>query len=111
MADQKRLTGVSRGQSADYVVMVCLAKLRPEARLGDARTIPKLFDAAPQAEPAGLTDWDQAFPEIWSRREAVFVPPPRAAWGTSTIAWPPCGGAVFLWAPECRDEVWRGQSA
>jgi hypothetical protein len=40
---------------------VGLAKLDPDARLGDAPTILKLFDAAPEGAPAGLSDWDQAF--------------------------------------------------
>jgi len=61
VVDQRRLTGVSRGQLADYVGMVGLAKLRPGARLGDAQTILKLFDGAPQAAPTALTEWDQAF--------------------------------------------------
>jgi hypothetical protein len=41
--------------------MVGLAKLKAGARLGDAPTILKLFDGAPDVAPAGLTDWDQAF--------------------------------------------------
>jgi hypothetical protein len=61
VVDQSRLRGVSRGQLADYAAMVSLAKLDPEAHLGDAQTILRLFDAAPEAAPAGLTDWDQAF--------------------------------------------------
>ncbi|HEY6456131.1 MAG TPA: hypothetical protein VIY90_12730 [Steroidobacteraceae bacterium] len=59
--DQARLAAVSRGQFADYVAMVGLADIKPGAHLGDARTILKLFDGAPQAAPEGLTDWDQAF--------------------------------------------------
>jgi hypothetical protein len=59
--DQARLQGVSHGQLADYIGMVSLTRLKPEARLGDAQSILKLFDGAPQAAPAGLTDWDQAF--------------------------------------------------
>jgi len=61
IADQTRLHGLTIGQFADYVSMVGLSKLKPGARLGDARTILKLFDGAPQAVPAGMTDWDQAF--------------------------------------------------
>jgi hypothetical protein len=61
VVDQRRLQGISRGQLADYVGMVGLAKLKPGARLGDTQTILKLFDPAPGAAPAGLTDWDQAF--------------------------------------------------
>jgi hypothetical protein len=61
IADQGRLRGMALGQFADYVAMVGLAKLKPDAHLGDAPTILKLFDGAPEAAPAGLTDWDQAF--------------------------------------------------
>src|SRR6185437_11844050 len=61
IVDQTRLHGVTFGQLADYVAMVGFAKLRPGAHLGDAPTVLKLFDGAPQAAPAGLTDWDQAF--------------------------------------------------
>jgi hypothetical protein len=61
IVDQTRLAGVSRGQFADYVALVGLAKLKPGARLDDVSTILKLFDGAPEAAPAGMTDWDQAF--------------------------------------------------
>jgi hypothetical protein len=61
VVDQSRLQGVSRGQLADYVALGGLAQLKPGARLGDAPTILKLFDGAPQAAPAAMTDWDQAF--------------------------------------------------
>ena len=61
VVDQTRLKGVSRGQLADYVAMVALADLKPGAKLANAPTILKLFDGAPQAVPAGMTDWDQAF--------------------------------------------------
>jgi hypothetical protein len=59
VVDQTRLKGVARGQFADYVSMVSLARLQSDS-LGDAPTILRLFDGAPQAAPAGLTDWDQA---------------------------------------------------
>jgi hypothetical protein len=61
IVDLRRLDGVTRGQFADYVAMVGMAKLKPDARLGDASTILKLFDGAHQAAPPGLTDWDQTF--------------------------------------------------
>ncbi len=61
IADQKQLKGLTIGQFADYVSMVGLADLRPGAHQADAPTILKLFDAAPRAAPAGMTDWDQAF--------------------------------------------------
>jgi hypothetical protein len=61
VVDATRLKGVSRGQLADYVAMVALADLKPGAKLANTPTILKLFDGAPQAAPAGMTDWDQAF--------------------------------------------------
>lgn len=61
IADQTRLKGVSRGQFADYLAMVSLANVKPGANLGDVPTILKLFDGAPEAAPAGMSDWDLAF--------------------------------------------------
>jgi hypothetical protein len=59
--DQGRTGGISRGQVADYAAMVGFAKIRLTEQLGDAPTILKLFDGAPQSAPASLTDWDKAF--------------------------------------------------
>lgn len=61
IVDRTRLHGVNLGQLAAYVAMVGLAKLKTGANLDDAPTILKLFDGAPGAAPAGLTDWDRAF--------------------------------------------------
>ena len=61
VVDQTRLRAVARGQLADYVALVSLAQLKPDARLGDAPTILKLFDGTPEITAAGMTDWDQAF--------------------------------------------------
>jgi len=70
VVDQTHLRGVTRGQLADYVTMVSLAKFR-SAHADDA-TILKLFDAAPQAAPAGLTDYDQAL------LKALYTADPRS---------------------------------
>jgi hypothetical protein len=67
IVDQTRLQGVSPVQLADYVAMVGfteikpLAETRPNAPLGDAPTILKLFDGTPETASAGLSDWDRAF--------------------------------------------------
>jgi|SRR5665213_1195218 len=61
IVDQKRLRQVKLPQLADYVAMTGFAKLKPNARLGDAPTILTLFNAEPEAAPTGLTDWDKAF--------------------------------------------------
>jgi len=61
IADQRRLKGVSRGQFADYLAMVSLADIKPGANLGDAPTILRLFDGAPEAALDGMSQWDLAF--------------------------------------------------
>jgi hypothetical protein len=61
IVDQTRLHGVKLGQLADYIAMAGFAKLRPDAHLGDAPTILRLFNGAPQEAPDGMTGWDQAF--------------------------------------------------
>ena len=61
IVDVSRLHGVTLRQFADYAGMEGLAKLKPYAGLGDSNTILRLFDAAPGAAPAAMTDWDQAF--------------------------------------------------
>jgi hypothetical protein len=61
IVDQNRLHAVTLRQLADYVALSGLAQLKPGAPLGDASTILKLFDGAPEAAPAGMTDWDKAF--------------------------------------------------
>jgi hypothetical protein len=61
IVDQKRLRDVKLGQLADYVAMSGFAKIKPDARLGDAPTILMLFNGAPEAAPTGMTDWDQTF--------------------------------------------------
>jgi hypothetical protein len=61
VVDLAHLRGVTRGQIADYVGIVALAQLDTGIGLGDSPTILKLFDGAPEAAPAGLSDWDEAF--------------------------------------------------
>jgi hypothetical protein len=61
IVDERRLHEVSRGQFADYVAMVALARIKPEANLRDAETILKLFEPGPQGAPAGMSGWDLAY--------------------------------------------------
>jgi hypothetical protein len=61
IVDKTRLQGASRGQIADYVAMLALAQIKADGPAGDSATILSLFDAAPQAAPAGMSDWDQAY--------------------------------------------------
>ena len=61
VVDQTRLSGVTGGQLADYVGMVALADLKPDANLGNAPSILTLFDSSPEAAPTKMSDWDLAF--------------------------------------------------
>jgi hypothetical protein len=61
IVDETRLHSVSRGQFADYVGLVGLAKLNPVAHVGNIPSILRLFDGTPEAAPAGMSDWDKAF--------------------------------------------------
>jgi len=61
IVDASQVRGVTLGQFADYVALIGLAQLEPADSLADAPTILKLFNGAPQAAPAGMTDWDRAF--------------------------------------------------
>jgi hypothetical protein len=70
--DQGRLKGMTLGQFADYVAMVGLAQLKPSDGLADAPTILKLFNDAPQAAPAGMTDWDRAFLRFFYTSESYM---------------------------------------
>lgn len=59
IVDVDRLQGVSMAQLADYIAMVSLAQINPEAEPGDYETILNLFEH-PEFAPA-LTGWDQAY--------------------------------------------------
>jgi hypothetical protein len=60
LIDSNRAKGISFGQLADYVALIGMAELRPDAKVGDAPTILRLFSAS-ATPPAGLTPWDQSF--------------------------------------------------
>jgi hypothetical protein len=65
VVDSKRLKGVALGQLADYVAMVGLAKIDPEANVGGAPSILRTFAASAgnseEPVPASMTAWDQGF--------------------------------------------------
>ena len=63
VVDAKHVTGLQYGQMADYIAMLGLAELNPNADLGSAPSILQLFAArgADQPVPAGLTTWDHGF--------------------------------------------------
>jgi hypothetical protein len=64
VVDSTQLRGVSLGQFADYVAMVTLAKIKPNAHFGDTPTILRLFDTTPEAAPSGMSRWDLTFLKI-----------------------------------------------
>jgi hypothetical protein len=61
IVDPTRFKGVKLGQLADYVSMAGLAQIKLDPKVAGDPTILTLFDTAPEAASAGLTDWDQAF--------------------------------------------------
>jgi hypothetical protein len=80
IVDQRQLHGVSQGQFADYIAMVSLAEIKPSAHPGDARSILTLFAASPQAAPAAMSDWDQAF------LKSLYATPPQRTQPRSLIS-------------------------
>jgi hypothetical protein len=62
VVDTTRTAGATFGQLADYVAMVSLARIDPDADFADSPTILRLF-AEPSLERVStrLTTWDQAF--------------------------------------------------
>ena len=76
VVDSTQLHGVALGQLADYVGMVGLARLKSTAHLGDAPTILKLFSGSPDAAPARMSVWDQAFLKaLYGTEPQPFVQP------------------------------------
>lgn len=57
--DVDRLQGVSLAQLSDYIAMVTMAQIDPDADTSRYETILNLFGPAPQTE--GLTGWDRAY--------------------------------------------------
>ena len=57
--DIDQIGGVSGQQLADYVAMVTLAQIDPEADTSRYASILNVFDAPDSA--VGLTEWDQAY--------------------------------------------------
>jgi hypothetical protein len=60
VVDSRRTTDLNMGQLADYVAMVGLAQIRPNADMGTAPTILSVFGKA-DPRPQGLSPWDQSF--------------------------------------------------
>lgn len=62
IVDVDRLNGAGIEQLGDYVAMVAMAQIDPDADTGRFDTILNLFDD-PSAAPTGLTGWDRAYLE------------------------------------------------
>lgn len=60
VVDSSRIAGVNMGQLADYVSMIGLAQIRPDANTGTAPTILGLFRKS-DSLPQGLSQWDRSF--------------------------------------------------
>lgn len=60
VVDARRVAGVQAEAWMDYVAMVTLAQVNPDAQALAFPTILNLF-SAPQNAPAAMTDWDVAF--------------------------------------------------
>lgn len=60
IVDANRVQELNVAQMADYVSMVGLAEINPDAELGDTPSILSVFKASKEL-PQGLTSWDQAF--------------------------------------------------
>jgi hypothetical protein len=59
VADERRISQLNIGQVSDYVAMIALAQVRPDADIADTPSILKLF-REPASPPQGLSAWDQA---------------------------------------------------
>jgi hypothetical protein len=60
VVDTRQVQELNFGQLADYVAMVGLAQVNPDADVGAMPTVLHLFQHPPDLPP-GLSDWDQAF--------------------------------------------------
>jgi hypothetical protein len=60
IVDAKRVQDLNMGQMADYVSMVGLAEIDPDADLGDTPSILSVFKPS-REPPQGLSSWDRAF--------------------------------------------------
>jgi hypothetical protein len=73
VVDTAQLKGVKVGQLADYIAVSTLARIKPDARHGDAPTILGLFDGAGAQPVAGMTSWDDAFLDALYHTDPALV--------------------------------------
>jgi len=81
IVDGKQVAGMQFGQLGDYVAMLAMTELDPDAPFGAAPTILRLFAdrAAGVTPPAGLTPWDTAF------LKALYLTPLKSVMQRSSI--------------------------
>jgi len=61
IVDTHRTEHTTLNQLADYVAMAGLTRVDPDAVLGSAPSILRLFAASAENRPSGLSSWDAAF--------------------------------------------------
>lgn len=61
IVDGQRASGYSMEALADYIAMVTLAEIDPNARIADFPSVLNLFDSPPDVAPTSMTDWDRAY--------------------------------------------------
>jgi hypothetical protein len=61
VVDFNRVVGLDLGQLADYIAMMGLTELKPDADIGELPSILRLFTTSGDARPQGLTAWDRTF--------------------------------------------------
>ena len=72
IVDVDHLNGASLQQLGDYVTMVAMAQVDPDADTGRFDTILNLFDD-PAVAPTALTGWDRAYLEgLYDRRSQTY---------------------------------------
>jgi hypothetical protein len=61
VVDFNRVAGLDWRQVGDYIAMAGLTELKPDADLGEAPSILRLFTTSGDARPQRLSTWDKAF--------------------------------------------------
>jgi hypothetical protein len=61
IVDGARVRGYTLESLSDYIAMVTLAQIDPNARPGEYPTILNLFASGPETAPGGMSEWDQAY--------------------------------------------------
>ncbi|CAN7155998.1 hypothetical protein [Brevundimonas sp. LjRoot202] len=72
IVDVDRLAGANLVQLADYVTMVSLAQVDPEADISGYDTVLNLFDD-PATGPDGLTEWDMSYLEALYQHDQLRI--------------------------------------